>query len=322
MKPHRPSENNRAQEAGRPRWTVCLWLVAAAAVLAGAVVGGRALRLQVAASEAGPAETPALADRDAALSRGEVLYQISCARCHGPEGQGDGEAALLGGVRPRAFATQQWRFAKTRESIERVIAHGIPGGAMPAAGASLAPGEIRALAEYVLDLARREPRPFEEKTLAGDDLLEAAGFTPAAPRAAPPLELTTHEEATTSLAAHRGRTVLVHFWGTSCGHCLAEIPQVVEMAAQLEDDGLTVLSVCADEDDPAAVERAARDLVGSRPLYVDRQGLAVARFQVQTLPAYVLVDPQGRIVGTATGARAWSVQAWKQVLQHQAENAQ
>ncbi|MEM8782190.1 MAG: TIGR03435 family protein [Planctomycetota bacterium] len=49
------------------------------------------------------------------------------------------------------------------------------------------------------------------------------------------------------------RTVVVEFWGTWCGPCVAVIPHMNELAEALEDEGVAFLSVTFEE--PALIER-------------------------------------------------------------------
>jgi len=63
-------------------------------------------------------------------------------------------------------------------------------------------------------------------------------------------------------AAHAGRPAVVHFWGVTCGPCLAELPQWHAFAARRRDLDLVMVDA-----DPPAV--APEDIVAT----LDRAGL-------------------------------------------------
>jgi len=55
----------------------------------------------------------------------------------------------------------------------------------------------------------------------------------------------------TLLDAHKGHATIVHFWGITCGPCLAELPDWGKFAAQRHDIDLVMIDA-----DPAAVAPA------------------------------------------------------------------
>ena len=60
-----------------------------------------------------------------------------------------------------------------------------------------------------------------------------------------------------SLDQHRGKLVLVAFWGASCGPCLNELPNLERLADRFRDAGLIVLPVCVDPADAAEATTVA-----------------------------------------------------------------
>jgi thiol-disulfide isomerase/thioredoxin len=101
----------------------------------------------------------------------------------------------------------------------------------------------------------------------------------------------------------------VMFWGTTCAHCLDEIPAVARFAQRQREAGraLEVLAVCVDEADAAIVRDVAgdREVRSALPLYVDPSGTARLYYDVQSLPSFVLIDASGWLVARAAGARNW-----------------
>jgi mono/diheme cytochrome c family protein len=284
-------------------------------VLIVAATGGVVMGLSAAlawALHGGPGPPPdvlaasaAVADRDGALARaGRLAYQVQCARCHGPEGRGDGPDAERLRPPPRDFASGAWKAGPSAEAIRKVIVEGLPGSAMPGWGASLSRLELDGLIAHVRTLAS-QPRP----DLA--PMLRRAGFVPGeSPAAAPPLLVRDTDGGRVTLDPMRGRVVLVLFWGTSCTRCVAEMPAMDRLADRYRDRGLVVLPVCVDEEDAATVRASA----GDRPVYLDPDGSARLRYDVQALPTFALVGRDGRLLGTAQGARDWEDPALDELI--------
>jgi mono/diheme cytochrome c family protein len=92
--------------------------------------------------------------------RGELVYGVCCASCHGPDGHGDGAGAAKLSPPPRDFAARPWRFEPTPETIRRITHDGIPGTAMPSFP-TMSPTDIEAVAAHVHLLATppRLPAP-------------------------------------------------------------------------------------------------------------------------------------------------------------------
>jgi mono/diheme cytochrome c family protein/peroxiredoxin len=254
------------------------------------------------------------ADRQAILrGAGRLAYQVHCARCHGAEGHGDGSDAERLRPPPRDFASHGWRSAPTPDNVRRAIVAGIAGTAMPGWGDSLSRLELDGLVAHVISLAPAPGRSVEAEdadealspTLTS--LLGRAGFiAEATPKPAPPLTLRDLDGKPATLAERRGRPVLVLFWGTTCGHCLDEIPALDRLAERHRDRDLDVLPVCVDEPDAAIVRDVAGPQLGRRPLYLDPDGTARLRYDVQTLPTFALIDRSGRLIARTQGARDWT----------------
>jgi thiol-disulfide isomerase/thioredoxin len=64
--------------------------------------------------------------------------------------------------------------------------------------------------------------------------------------AAPDFSAADLEGASSKLVGYRGRMVLVEFWSTSCGHCRAEAPRMVELYRRLDHDKIDFLGVSSD----------------------------------------------------------------------------
>lgn len=101
-----------------------------------------------------------------------------------------------------------------------------------------------------------------------------------------------------SLAAYRGRPVLLNFWASWCGPCVEELPTLAKFARTHPE--LAVIGV-ASQDDPADSRRLVASAGVGYPVAVDSSFSTLGRYGGSGLPATVLVDPSGRIIATVYG---------------------
>lgn len=102
-----------------------------------------------------------------------------------------------------------------------------------------------------------------------------------------------------------GKVVLIDFWATWCGPCVAEIPRVRDAYDRYHDRGFAVVGVSLDEDREAlAAFVAEKELPW--PIIVDARndsgGLA-DRYGVTAIPTMILVGRDGAVLSTEARGR-------------------
>ncbi len=102
-----------------------------------------------------------------------------------------------------------------------------------------------------------------------------------------------------SIAQYKGKVVLVDFWATWCGPCVAELPNVLKAYEDYHGKGFEIVGISLDSD-----EQKMRAFIKERKMawsqYFDGKGwdnkLAV-QYGVHAIPATYLLDREGKVIG-------------------------
>jgi thiol-disulfide isomerase/thioredoxin len=123
--------------------------------------------------------------------------------------------------------------------------------------------------------------------------------------AAPAFTFENGEGKPTTMAAYRGRPVLVNLWATWCAPCVVEMPSLDALAVR-EGDGLQVVALSQDLDGRPLVtrffgERNFRALEAN----LDPQMEFMTSLKLGTLPTTILYDAEGKEVWRMVGIADW-----------------
>ncbi|MGH8047826.1 MAG: redoxin domain-containing protein [Chthoniobacterales bacterium] len=101
-----------------------------------------------------------------------------------------------------------------------------------------------------------------------------------------------------SLAALKGKVVLVDFWATWCGPCREELPYVLAAYKKYHDKGFEIAGVSLD-DNPEKLDAFLKLNGMTWPQYCDGQGFDSAmavKYSVMQIPTTFLVDRKGILI--------------------------
>ena len=104
----------------------------------------------------------------------------------------------------------------------------------------------------------------------------------------------------TSLEALKGKIVVLDFWATWCGPCIASIPKNNEIARTFADRGVVLIGVCHPQGGDKMLEVAKSKGI-AHPICLDVRGEVIANYVVDSYPDYYLIDREGRLRGADVG---------------------
>ena len=119
-------------------------------------------------------------------------------------------------------------------------------------------------------------------------------------RSAPDFTRKSLDGKTIRLSDYRGKVVLLNFWATWCGPCIAEIPRFSGWQTKYGPQGLQVIGISMD-DDVAPVQKFNRKHQLTYPIVMGDEHLGELYGGVLGLPITYLIGPDGKIIARYMG---------------------
>jgi thiol-disulfide isomerase/thioredoxin len=124
----------------------------------------------------------------------------------------------------------------------------------------------------------------------------------------PDLALPNLENEPVALSSYKGKVVYIALWATWCGYCVQEIPRLIHLQREYEDQGFTIVAIAVDnngEPVPRFVQNRRFFVDGESrlinyPVLFGNQQSAEA-FGFHSLPVATLVNRKGQEVKVMHG---------------------
>ena len=142
------------------------------------------------------------------------------------------------------------------------------------------------------------------------------------PRPAPEITFSDAAGNSLSLADFGGQVVLINLWATWCAPCVREMPSLDRLQAALGGDGFQVVAVSIDHGGLDQVAPFFSDNgIEHLDAYTDPRGTVPRAFEARGFPTTVLIDREGRWVGTYERETEWDSSEAQAVIRHYRDGA-
>ena len=128
-----------------------------------------------------------------------------------------------------------------------------------------------------------------------------SGPAHAAGAPAPPFTVKGLDGRTLRLSDFKGKPVVLDFWATWCVPCRATLPHLSELQERHRDQGLVVLGLSVDDDNPQEVRRFADRLQARFRIALADDRVLNLYGPIRSIPTTFFINRRGEVVRRVVG---------------------
>ncbi len=113
----------------------------------------------------------------------------------------------------------------------------------------------------------------------------------------PNFDFTDFEGKARKVSEFRGKYLLMEFWGTWCGPCVAEVPNYKKAYEKYQSRGFEILGMDEDKEfDQVKKFISEQGITWTNATTASIKELIEQRFRITAFPTTILLDPKGKII--------------------------
>ena len=121
------------------------------------------------------------------------------------------------------------------------------------------------------------------------------------------LKLNTFDDKLVDISKYKGRVILLNFWASWCRPCVKEIPSLVRLQQQFDQNDFKIVTINIGESKEQIIE-FMKKVKMELPIMLDADGQAVKYWGVYAYPSSFVLDRKGVIRYAYRGALEWDSQ--------------
>ncbi|CEN51477.1 Thioredoxin family protein (fragment) [Capnocytophaga canimorsus] len=115
-------------------------------------------------------------------------------------------------------------------------------------------------------------------------------------KSAPNFNLENQKGDLISLESFNGKVVYIDIWATWCAPCINEIPAIKSLENKYHNKDIVFLSISIDKDKQKWKDFLRSNKMQGIQLYAGIENEFVQIYNIKTIPRFILIDKQGKIV--------------------------
>jgi thiol-disulfide isomerase/thioredoxin len=144
-------------------------------------------------------------------------------------------------------------------------------------------------------------------TVSADELHEGLSL--------PDFELPAFPQGSVKVSSLKHKVTLVNFWATWCEACMVEIPSMLKLRAEYQNQGFGIVFINVDENPASVLPKTLPKMGIDFQIYTDTEQKLADLFQVHAIPLSVILDQNRKILMIESGERNWNSAEIKEKIQ-------